>query len=185
MIFARSRRSVVRIGAAALAVAVASGCAALGLLLTHAAATWIALPAGLGAGGVAVTGWLAWRTWRWPDARLCLFRDRLLVVDGRRVETVLWQSIEVATLASGGVRPWTAAGAEVKLGDRLTIATDARTRPISFRPASFGLEPGRCLDLLLELRDDVAAREQLPEFDSALDLRGRPATARELNRPAL
>lgn len=184
MIYARSRRSVVGIGAAALAVAVMSGCAALGLLLSHAGATWIALPAGLGIGGLAVAGWLAWRTRRWPDSRLCLFRDRILVVDGRHVATVLWQSIEVATLASGGLKPW-AGGSEVKLGDRLTILTEPRGRPLSFRPASFGLDPGRCLDLVLELRDDETARARLPEFDSALDLRGRPATTRELNRPAL
>lgn len=185
MIYARSRRSVVRLGAAALAVAVGSGCAATGLFLTHAAPTWIALPAGIGVGGLALTGWLAWRTSRWPDSRLCLFRDRLLVVDGRRVASVLWQSIEVVTLASGGVRPWTGSSSEVKLGDRLTILVEPQGRPIAFRPASFGIEPGRCLDLILGLRDDPEARDRLPEFDSALDLRGRPATAGELNRPAL
>lgn len=164
-------------------MAVGSGCAALGLVLAHASATWVALAAGIGTGGLAVTGWLVFRSWRSPAARLCLFRDRLLVVDGRRVATVLWQSMEVVTLASAGTRPWTASSSEVKLGDRLTILVEPGGRPITFRPAGFGLQPALCRDLILELRDDAAARARLPEFDSALDLRGRPVTAGERNRP--
>ena len=183
MIYARSSRSIFRIGAAALALAVTCGCAVLGLVLSRASSTWIALPAGLGAGGLAVAGWLAWRTRRWPASRLCLFRDRILVVDGRKVTTILWSSIQVATLARGGLRPWTAAGSEVRLGDRLTLLVEPRGRAVTLRPADFGLEPEECRDLILELRDRRADRERLPEFDSALDLRGRPVTAGELDRP--
>lgn len=183
MIYARSRRSVFRFGAAALAVAAGCAMAAVGLALAHASATWIALPAGLGAGGLALTGWLAWRTARRPASKLCLFRDRILVIDGGRVTTLLWPSIEVATLQSGGVRPWTSA--EVRLGDRLTLQLRPKGRSVTLRPADFGLEPSRCRDLILELRDDLDRRDGLPEFDSALDLRGRPAAAGELNRPAL
>ena len=185
MIYARSRRSIVRIGAGALALAILCGCAAAALLIFHVQATWIAVPAGLGAGGLGLAGWLAWRTKRWPDSRLCLFRDRILVVDGRRVTTVLWSSLQVVTLASGGQRPWAGSWSEVKLGDRLTLQVEPRVRPLTFRPADFGLDPAACRDLILNLRDDIVERLRLPEFDSALDLRGRPATAGELNRPVI
>ena len=185
MIYARSRRSIFRIGAGALALAMICGCAAATLVLLHAQPTWIALPAGLGAGGLALAGWLVWRTQRWPDSRLCLFRDRILVVDGRKVSTILWSSLQVVTLASGGLRPWAGNWSEVKLGDRLTLQAEPRSRPLTLRPADFGLDPAACRDLLLNMRDDVAERLRLPEFDSALDLRGRPAAAGELNRPAI
>ena len=174
---------MVRFGAAALAVAAGCAVAVLGLALAHVSATWISLPAGLGAGGLALTGWLAWRTSRRPASKLCLFRDRILLIDGGRVTTVLWPSIEVATLASGGLGPWTAG--DVRLGDRLTLQLRPKGRSLQLRPADFGLEASLCRDLILELRDDLDRRGGLPEFDSALDLRGRPATAGELNRPAL
>jgi hypothetical protein len=183
LIYARSRRSIVRIGAAALALALVCGCAGAALLLLRAQPTWTALPAGLGAGGLGLAAWLAWRTKRWPDSRLCFFRDRILVVDRRKVTTILWSNLQVVTLASGGLRPWAGNWSDVKLGDRLTMQLEPRGRPMTLRPADFGLDPAACRDLILNLRDDFAERLRLPEFDSALDLRGRPATAGELNRP--
>lgn len=167
----------------ALAAGLASVCAAaataLGLL--RVAGTWIAIPAGLAAGGLAVAAWLAWRSREWSGSRLCLFRDRLLVVQGRRVSTVLWDRIETATLAAGGALRWATAGGDVKLGRVLTLVLPGR-RTLALRPQEFGLEPGACRDLILRYRDDPVARVRLPEFDSALDLRGRPVPAGELRR---
>lgn len=167
----------------ALAGALASVCAgaALTLGLLRVGGTWVALPAGLAAGGLAVGGWLAWRSREWSESKLCLFRDRLLVVQGRRVTPVLWDRIETATLAAGGVLRWLAPGGEVKLGSVLTLVLPAR-RTLSLRPRDFGLEPSVCRDLILRHRDDSAARTRLPEFDSALDLRGRRVQSGELRR---
>ena len=71
--------------------------------------------------------------------------------------------------------------AYVKLGQVLTLVLPGRGS-IAVRPREFGLEAGVCRDLILRYRDDPAARERLPEFDSALDLRGRPVQAGELRR---
>ena len=167
----------------ALAAGLASVCggAALTLGLLRVGGTWVALPAGLAAGGLAVGGWLAWRSRQWSESKLCLFRDRLLVVQGRQVSPVLWDRIETATLAAGGVARWVVAGADVRLGQVLTLVLPAR-RLLTLRPREFGLEPSACRDLILRYRDDPAARVRLPEFDSALDLRGRPVQAGELRR---
>lgn len=167
----------------ALAGALASVCAAaaavLGLL--QVAGGWIALPAGVAAGALAVAAWLAWRSQQWSESRLCLFRDRLLVVQGRRVSTVLWDRIDTATLAAGGAVRWVAGGGEVRLGQVLTLVLRGR-RALPLRPQEFGLDPGACRDLILRYRDDPVARVRLPEFDSALDLRARPVQAGELRR---
>jgi hypothetical protein len=127
-----------------------------------------------------MTGWFSWRLLRWPPARLCLFRDRILVVRGRTATAALWDKVTVATLAVSG--PARGVLPEVKLGNRLTLVLEAPARPVTLRPADFGLEPVACRDLLLRLRDDPDARARLPEFDSALDLRGRPVTAGERHR---
>lgn len=155
--------------------------AVAGLVLSHAPSLWISAPAGLGAGGLAASGWLGWRARRLRSAQLCLFRDRLLVVQARRATPVLWERIAAATLAVGGSMRWAAAGGEVRLGDTLTLELDARRR-VTMRPREFGLEPAACRDLILRYRDDREARSRLPEFDSMLDLRGRPVQAGELKR---
>jgi hypothetical protein len=167
----------------ALAAGLASVCggAALTLGLLRLGGTWVALPAGLAAGGLAVAAWLAWRSRDWSESKLCLFQDRLLVVQGRRVTPVLWDRIETATLAAGGALRWLAPGGDVKLSSVLTLVLPAR-RMLALRPHDFGLEPGVCRDLILRHRDDPAARARLPEFDSALDLRGRPVQSGELRR---
>ena len=181
MIYARSRSSLLRLVAIAAALASVFGSAAVALVFVRVAGNWIALPAGLAAGSLALGGWLWWRSRAWSESKLCLFRDRLLVVQGRRVSPVLWDRIETATLASGAALRWVAGAGEVKLGQVLTLMLPGRGT-VALRPREFGLEAGACRDLILRYRDDPAARERLPEFDSALDLRGRPVQAGELRR---
>ena len=181
MIYARSRRSLLRLAAATAALAIACTGAVAALELTQAASAWVAPLAGLAAGGLAIGGWLVWRARHLRSSQLCLFRDRLLVVQGRRATPVLWERIEAATLAVGGSTRWAFSGAEVRLGDTLTVELDSRRR-VTMRPVEFGLEPAACRDLLLRYRDDPEARSRLPEFDSMLDLRGRPVQAGELKR---
>jgi hypothetical protein len=166
-----------------LAAGLASACAvaAVTLALLRAGGDWVALPAGLAAGGLAVAAWLAWRSRAWSGSKLCLFRDRLLILQGRRVSPVLWDRIETATLARGGTARWAMGAANVKLGPELTLILAGR-RTLALRPREFGLEPGACRDLILRHRDDQGLRAQLPEFDSVLDLKGRPAQAGELRR---
>lgn len=167
----------------ALAAVLASVCAAvaLSLGLLHLAGSWVALPAGLAAGALALAAWLAWRSRGWAESRLCLFRDRLLVVQGRRMTPVLWDRIETATLDPGAALRWVAHGGHVRLGTVLTLVLPGQRR-LTLRPREFSLDPGVCRDLILRYRDDVAARELLPEFDSMLDLRGLPVETDELRR---
>jgi hypothetical protein len=181
LIYARSRASMLRI--VALAAALASACATVALLLAlalHASGSWVALPAGLAAGALALAGWLWWRSRGWTSSKLCLFQDRLLVVQWRRVTPVLWERIETATLAAGGAGRW-AAGGGLQLGEVLTLVMPGR-RLLAFRPSDFGLDAATCRDLILRYRDDAISRARLPEFDSALDLRGRPVQANEFRR---
>ncbi len=172
---------MLRLVAVAAVLASACVCAVVALVVLRAANTWIALPAGLAAGGGAVAAWLWWRSRGWSGSRLCLFRDRLLVVQGRRVSPVLWDRIETATLAAGGARRWASAGGDIKLGQVLTLVLPGKRR-LTLRPRDFGLEAAACRDLILSCRDDPIARVRLPEFDSALDLRGRPVQTGELRR---
>lgn len=167
----------------ALAAALASACGAVAVVLAVLGRTGaiLALPAGLAAGGAALAAWMWWRSRDWADSRLCLFRDRLLVVQGRRVSPVLWEKIETATLDAGAALRWVAHGGYVKIGAVLALVQSGRAT-LKLRPKEFGLDPEVCRDLILRYRDDPAARERLPEFDSALDLRGRPVQAGELRR---
>lgn len=137
--------------------------------------------AGLAAGGVAAGGWLGWRVRGLRTSQLCLFQDRLLVVQERRATPVLWERIEAATLAVGGSVRWASDAGGVRLGDTLTLELDSHRR-VAMRPSEFGLDPAACRDLILRYRDDQDARSRLPEFDSVLDLRGRPVQAGELKR---
>jgi len=106
-----------------------------------------------------------------------------VLVQGRTELQAQWDLVETVTLADQG--DWAAARwPELSLTDRLTV----RLRParrFSFRPATFGVEPAACRDLVLRLRDERALRDRLPEFDSALDLMSRPLHMGELIRPEL
>lgn len=129
-------------------------------------------------GGLLLTlrSWLKLR--RWPPARLGLFQDRILVIQGRHEMRALWTAMEAVTLADLGSWP------RIHLTDRLTIRF-RNEPPLSFKPASFGLEPSACRDLILRLRDDARLRSRLPEFDSLRDLVVRPVVAGELIEPRL
>ena len=168
MIYARSSRPT---------LAMAVGSLTAGLLLAAAAAwtlgshpgDWAALYLAVAASvplAFAVRSLLRLR--RWPPARLGLFRDRLVVVQGRAEMRALWDGIELVSLAGQsewGAQSWP----EISLTDRLTIRL-RRERGFSFRPQSIGLRPVECLDMILRLRDSRELRLQLPEFDSVLDL---------------
>lgn len=169
MIYARSPRPTLLLAVLSL----------LGGLLLAAASVWtlFARPHDVGALILAMLATLglafAFREFlrlkRWPPARLALFRDRMVVIQGRAEALAPWEGIEMVSLADqsewGSLR-WP----EIRLTDRLTIRL-RRARPLSFRPTAFGLEPVACRDLILEFRDDPLRRLQLPEFDSELDLR--------------
>ena len=138
---------------------------------------------GLGAaGGAAVAVWAVLRFLRWPPARLCFFRDRLLVIQGRHEMRALWSAMEAVTLSEplSEHNPWPG----VKVTDRLTIRFKNEA-PLSFKPAVFGLQPIACRDLIVRLRDDPRLRSRLPEFDSLRDLSLSPVVAGELIEPRL
>lgn len=182
MIFARTNRSTVLLVVAALGVTVA---------LVVAAAVLLVLTDRLGALVVAMLGAVSLaaalravrRLRRWPVSRLGLFRDRLVLVQGRCELQAVWDLVEFATLADQG--DWsTARWPELRITDRLTVRL-AGLRRFSFRPATFGLDPIACRDLILRLRDDPGLRRRLPEFDSVLDLSQRPLQTGELIRPQI
>lgn len=137
----------------------------------------LALGAGA-AGGVAVAAWAAVRLASWPPGRLALFRDRLLVIQGNHEMRALWSNMEAVTLSEPHTWP------TVKVTDRLTIQLKNEP-PVVLRPANFGLQPGACRDLIVELRDDPKRRRRLPEFDSLRDLAISPVVAGELRDPRL
>jgi hypothetical protein len=181
VVFARSRRSTLRFAAAVVAVTLALAGVALAMLLKgyDLAALALAMLAAVAAAAVART---VMRLRRWPRSRLGFFRDRLVLVQGGTELQARWEQLETVTLADQG--DWAAAKwPEIRLTDRLTV----RLRPdrrISFRPATFGVEPAACRDLMLRLRDEVALRDRLPEF-RARDLASMPLHTGELVRPEL
>jgi hypothetical protein len=181
VVFARSKRSTARFAAAAVAVAVALAAAALAVLLKgyDLAALVLGMLAAVALAGVART---TIRLRRWPRSRLGFFRDRLVLVQGRTELQARWEELETVTLADQG--DWAAARwPEITLTDRLTVRLRPKRR-ISFRPATFGVEPAACRDLMLRLRDDVALRDRLPEFH-ARNLSSMPLHTGELVRPEL
>jgi hypothetical protein len=178
LIYVRSHRSIVSIGVAGIAWA-----AAFGLLAIAAAKVpegWIASVA-LGAGAVAGGGvavWAAFRLLTWPRARLCFFRDRLLVIQGRHEMRAVWSAMEAVTLSEPHSWP------HIKVTDRLTIQLKNEP-PLILKPAVFGLDPAACRDLIVRLRDEPKLRVRLPEFDSWRDLVVSPVVAGELIDPRL
>jgi hypothetical protein len=190
MIYVRSRRSLVTLGAFGLAFAIVFALLAAGA--TRLAGGWVAAVAlatgSAGGAGVAVAAGLKLRSW--PLGRLGFFRDRIVVIQGRHEMRAVWTRMETVTLSDPGAWP------TVRLTDRLTIHF-RNEPPLGFKPAQFGLEPAACRDLILRLRDDARLRARLPEFDSARDLaisaherglvgpNGRQVVAGELIEPRL
>jgi hypothetical protein len=114
----------------------------------------------------------------WPPARLCFFRDRLLVIEGKHEMRAVWTAIGAVTLSEPNSWP------RVRLTDRLTIQLKNEA-PLVLRPAAFGLAPAACRDLIVRLRDEPRLRARLPEFDSVRDLAISPVVAGELIEPRL
>ena len=149
--------------------------------LPEGAIAGVALAVGA-AGGGSVAVWAVLRLLSWPPARLCFFRDRLLVIQGRHEMRALWSAMETVTLSEpvSERNPWP----NVKVTDRLTIRFKNEA-PLSFKPAAFGLQPVACRDLIVRLREDPRLRSRLPEFDSVRDLAISPVVAGELIEPRL
>ena len=183
MIFARSRRSSVLLASSGLAVGLTFALVAA-LVVVDQGISPASLALAFGAAlGISLAGWAGWRVRAWPPCRVGFFRDRMVVVQGRVEQHALWDRVETASLAAPA--DWSSdRWPEIKISDRLTVNL-RRAKPISLRPADFGLEPGGCRDLVLTLRDDRALRGRLPEFDSALDLSERPVVSGELITPRL
>jgi hypothetical protein len=178
VIYVRSRRSVVTLGASSLFCAVVFGL--LAVVATRLPEGWVAGVA-LGAGSIgawAVAIWSGLQLHAWPANRLGLFRDRIVVVQRRHEMRALWDLMESVTLSDPDSWP------KVRVTDRLTIRL-RNEPPFGFRPAHFGLEPSACRDLILRLRDDAGLRARLPEFDSARDLTVAPIVSGELIKPRL
>jgi hypothetical protein len=178
VIYVRSRRPIVTLGASSLF------CAFLFILLavlatrqTEGQVAAVALGAGaIGAWAVAI--WSATQLRVWPASKLGFFRDRIVVVQGRHEMRALWDLMESITLSEPDSWP------KVRVTDRLTVRL--RNEPsFGFKPAHFGLEPAACRDLILRLRDDTRLRSRLPEFDSARDLAVSPIVSGELIKPRL
>jgi hypothetical protein len=182
VVFARSNRSTILFawGVVGVAVLLLVGAAVLILSGLDVAAFLVGTPALVAAAVVLRT---ALRLRRRPAGRLGFFRDRLVLVRGRAALQARWDLVETVTLADQA--DWAAARwPALILTDRLTVGLGAARR-FSFRPASFGVDPVACRDLMLQLRDDPKLRNRLPEFDSAQDLLRRPLHTGELIRPEL
>ena len=176
MIYVRSRRPIVTIAVSAAGCTLAfAGLTYAALQLPGGLVAAVALAAGAVA-GLAVTAWAALGLRAWPQGKLGLFRDRLLVVHARHEMRALWDRMDTVTLADQASWP------SIKLTDRLTINLRYEP-PIRFKPADFGLEAGSCRDLILRLRDDSELRRRLPEFDSARDLAAAPVVAGDTSLP--
>ena len=166
------------LGVAGLAWAAVFALLAAGAFdLPQGAVAGVALALGA-AGGAVVAARSALQLLRWPPARLCFFRDRLLVIEGRREMRAVWTSIGAVTLSEPDSWP------HVQVTDRLTIQL-RNEDPMVLRPAAFGLEPGACRDLIVRLRDEPKIRVRLPEFDSIRDVAISPVVAGELIEPRL
>jgi hypothetical protein len=163
--------------AAALWAVLFAALAAAAFNVTQGAIAAVALGAG-SLGGAFVAVWALLRLIHWPPARLCFFRDRLLVIQGRHEMRALWSAMQTVTLSDP--HSWPA----VKVTDRLTIQFKNEA-PMSFKPAVFGLQPTACRDLIVRLRDDPKLRARLPEFDSVRDLAISPVVAGELIEPRI
>jgi hypothetical protein len=177
LIYVRSRRSIVTLGAAGLACALIFGALAAVAMVAQVWPAALALAVGA-LGGAALGAWAGWGLAAWPSGKLGLFRDRLVVIQGRHEMRAVWSLMETVTLSELGAWP------HVRLTDRLTISF-TNEPPLTFKPAQFGLDPPACRDLMIRLRDDSKLRARLPEFDSVRDLAVSPVVAGELIEPRL
>jgi hypothetical protein len=169
VIYVRSRRSIVTVGASSLFCAVVF--TILAVVATQLTEGWVAsIALGSGALGAAlVAAWAAIQVHAGPANRLGFFRDRMVVIQRRHEMRALWENMESVTLSDPGSWP------NVRVTDRLTIGL--RNEPsFDFKPAQFGLEPAACRDAILQLRDDAGLRSRLPEFDSVRDLAVSPSS---------
>jgi hypothetical protein len=168
----------VAFGVAALAwTAVFAALSVAAFELPQGAVAGVALALGAAAGAVVVVR-SAFQLLRWPEARICLFRDRLLVIEGRKEMRALWAAMGAVTLSQPDSWP------HVRITDRLTIQL-RNEPPMVLKPAMFGLQPAACRDLIVRLREDAKLRARLPEFDSVRDLAISPVVAGELTEPRL
>ncbi|HEY1324592.1 MAG TPA: hypothetical protein VGF32_30315 [Streptosporangiaceae bacterium] len=165
--------------------------AALAIAVGLAATTAAVLVRGYGLAGLllgmltavaaAVVGRTVLRLRRWPTSRLGFFRDRMVLVQGRTHLQAPWERLDTVTLADQG--DWAAARwPEITLTDRLTVRLRPERR-FSVRPATFGVDPAACRDLMLRLRDEPELRARLPDFGSVGDLTSMPLHTGELVRP--
>jgi hypothetical protein len=182
VVFARSNRSMFVFAMAALGTTLVLGGWGVAMFVIGARAAALVLFM-LAAVALAVVVRTALRLRRWPVSRLGFFRDRFVLVQGRTELQVPWEHVLTATLADQG--DWSASRwPELSLTDRLTVRLKPARR-FSFRPATFGLEPAACRDLILRLRDEPSLRLRLPEFDSVLDLKSGHLHTGEFIRPTL
>jgi len=165
-------------GIAALAwMAAFAGLAVEAFRLPQGAVAGVALALG-SAGGAVLAARSGFQLLSWPPARLCLFRDRILVIQGRHEMRAVWMAMGAVMLSEPDSWP------NVRETDRLTI--QLRNEPaLVLKPASFGLEPAACRDLIVRLRDEPQLRARLPEFDSIRDVAISPVVAGELIEPRI
>jgi hypothetical protein len=174
VIFVRSLRQplLLAIWGACLGAVCAAAAAAV-LYLRPAALNLTVALAITAAVDLCIAASIAVRALRFRGCRLAMFRDRLVVRQGRLESSALWDRLEAATLGDAGLSSWP----RFELSGTLTIRI--RQEPaLKFRPADFGMDPVECRDLVVRLRDDPRLRRRLPEFDSALDLKKAPVAAR-------
>ena len=128
LIFVRSRRPIVTLCLASLFCVLAFGLLAVASAMMPAGALG-AVALGLGAAGAAAIGiWKAVQLWLWPPGRLALFRDRMVVIQGRHEMRAVWELMESVTLSEPDSWP------NVKVTDRLTIQF-RNEPPLGFKPA--------------------------------------------------
>ena len=127
----RSRRSILILGAAGLACGVAFGVmGAVAFAIPSATLAGIPLAAGA-AGGAAMAVWAGIQLKRWPLRKLALFRNHLVVIQGKHEVRAIWSLMETVTLAETDAWP------DFRITDHLTIHS-RNEAPIRFRPAVSG-----------------------------------------------
>src|SRR5258708_20645569 len=85
-------------------------------------------------GGAGLGAWAGWGLATWPSGKLGLFRDRLVVIQGRHEMRAVWSLIETITLSEPAAWP------NVRLTDRLTISFP-NDPPLTLKPPRFRLAP--------------------------------------------
>src|SRR5260370_26873103 len=133
LIYVRSRRSIVTLGAAGLACALAFGALAAVAMVAQAWPGDLALAVGA-LGGAGLGARAGWGLVTWPSGKFGVFRDRLVVSEGRHEMRAVWSLIERSPLSELGAWP------HVRLTARLTISF-TNEPPLTFKPALFPPAP--------------------------------------------